>query len=96
MKLSDLVAYRNLLEEYSLADIHQQSRGQLNAVMHQVVNHGLQFKQFSKELGQDAAAIDSAFVKFGATINVIKQHCDVLIEQQYPDMCRESQSWFDD
>lgn len=95
MKLSDLVAYRNLLEEYSLTDIHQQSRSQLDAVMHQVVNNGLQFKQFSRELGQDAAAIDSAFVKFGTTINDIKQHLDVLIEQQYPDMFRESLRWFD-
>jgi hypothetical protein len=95
MKLSDLVAYRNLLEQYSLEDMHQSARSQLNAVMHQVVNHGLQFKQFSRDLGQDATAIDSAFVKFGSTIDQIKQHLDVLIEQQYPDMFRDSLRWFD-
>jgi hypothetical protein len=94
MKLSDLVDYRNLLEEYSLEDIHHQLRQQINAVMHQIVNHGLQFKQFSREIGQDAASIDSAFIKFGSTVKEIKQHLDILIEQQYPDMFRESTRWF--
>lgn len=95
MKLSDLVDYRNLLDQYSLEDIHQQARRELGAVMHQIVNHGLQFKQYSREIGQDAAAIDAAFAKFGATVADIKQHLDVLIEQRYPDMMRESVRWFD-
>lgn len=94
MKLSDLVDYKNLLEEYSLENIHAESRQQINAIMHQIVNHGLQFKQYSREIGHDAANIDAAFNKFNDTIKDIKQHLDILIEQRYPDMFRESTRWF--
>lgn len=94
MKLSELVAYRNLLEEYSLENIHAHTRQQLQAVMHQIVNHSLQFKQFSRDLGNDAAAIDTAFARFKDTVFGIKQHLDVLIEDCYPDMYSESMRWF--
>lgn len=96
MKLSELVDYRNLLEEYSLEDIHQQSRQQINAVMHQIVNHGLQFKQYSRDIGHDANGIDEAFNKFNSTVRDIKQHLDILIEERYPEMFRESTRWFND
>lgn len=96
MKLSDLVDYRNLLEEYSLESIHHQARQQINAVMHQIVNHGLQFKQYSRDIGHDASEIDLAFKKFSSTVNEIKQHLDVLIEQRHPEMYRESTRWFND
>lgn len=96
MQLSDLVDYRNLLEEYSLENIHKQSRQQINAVMHQIVNHGLQFKQYSRDIGLDASKIDEAFNRFNSTVGDIKQHLDVLIEDRYPTMFQESTRWFND
>lgn len=94
MQLSELVAYRNLLEQHCLDDIHNHTTQQLQAVMHPIVNHDLQFKQFSLDLAQDAAAIDSAFADFKKTVFDIKQHLDVLIEDRHPDMYRESLRWF--
>ena len=95
MRLSDLVDYRNLLDEFDLTTVQGEATHKFNAFAHKVINHGLQFNRFSHQIAADGEAIRSAFTAFGDTVDSIRQHLDQLINERKPEQYRESLRWFE-
>lgn len=95
MKLSDLVDYKNLIDEFDLSEAQTEASRKFTAFSHQVINHGLQFNRYSHEIAQNSESIRQAFGAFGDTIDRIKLHLDQLINEQRPERYRESLRWFE-
>jgi hypothetical protein len=94
-KLSELVDYRNLIDKFTLTDIHHHARHRLDGVIHKVINHPLQFNQYSNNIIADGHEIDRAFDKFASTIDNIRSHVNNLIQEQHADYLKESTRWYD-
>jgi hypothetical protein len=95
MKLSELVDYRNLIDTFTLTDIHHHARHRLDGVIHKVINHSLQFNQYSNTIIADGHGIDRAFDTVAATINNIQSHVDNLIQEQHSVYLQESSRWYE-
>lgn len=95
MKLSSLVAYKNLLDELTPIDSIPLAHEKLGPVLHTVVTHGVQFNDLAQELQNDYNHINQAFVKFDDTIEKIKDELASLIENQEAAYFQESYRLYD-
>jgi len=90
MTLSDLIEYKNLLDSFSLRDIHYTARHRLDGMIHQVINHRSQLQTQSDQLIKDGHNIDRAFDSFQQTLDQIKQELEHKISALEPIYLQES------
>lgn len=90
MKLSTIVAYKNLLDGFNLDSIHYQARHLMDGVIHRVINHELQFNNYSQELVKEGHDVDRAFADFKQTFTIIGGHVNNLIAEQHGAYLKES------
>lgn len=95
MKLSELVDYLNLIDGFTLTDIHHQARHRLDGVIHKVVNHPLQFNQYSNNIIANGHEIDRSFDTFATTIKNIHAHIGNLIQERHAEYLQKSFQLYD-
>jgi len=80
MKLSDLIAYRNKLLEYDVADVAYHARHKLSDVVHTVKNSVIQPRAFTQTIEEDLDNLVDVFNQFGVTLGGLIQELDLMIE----------------
>jgi len=95
MKLSEIVAYLNLLESLQVHEEAGEAVRKLAAVLHVVVNHPVQVDTFSQTLDQNFVAVQSALTEFEVTLSQIRQQLIQLQQQQEPAYLAKSFRLFD-
>jgi SAM-dependent methyltransferase len=95
MKLSEIVAYLNLLESLQVHEEAREATRKLAAVLHVVVNHAVQVNTCSQDLEQDFDAVKTALDSFDATLTQIKQRLTQMLHEQEPAYLTESFRLFD-
>jgi len=80
MKLSDLIAYRNQLLEYKVADVAYHARHKLSDVVHTVKNSVIQPRAFTQTIEEDLDNLVDVFNQFGVTLGGLIQELDLMIE----------------
>jgi SAM-dependent methyltransferase len=90
MKLSDIVAYLNLLDSLSVKYECNESIRNLEAVLHIVVHRELQFDQYREDLQQSFDNIHANIKEFDSTLDRLRLHLQQEIERQAPEHLRES------
>lgn len=81
MKLSSLIAYRNLLDQQSPQDTDYVIRSHIGPLLHAIDNHTVKFPDLYDQLQQDSAGIRESFAKFIATTRAIRSQVQQLIDQ---------------
>ena len=80
MKLSELIAYRNKLLEYKVADVAYHARHKLSDVVHTVKNSVIQPRAFTQTIEEDLDNLVDVFNQFGVTLGGLIQELDLMIE----------------
>lgn len=81
MKLSSLIAYRNLIDKLSPQDTDIMIRSHIGPLMHTIDNHEIQFPDIFDQLENDYQSIHNSFEKFIATSKKIRNEMQLLIDQ---------------
>jgi SAM-dependent methyltransferase len=95
MKLSEIVAYLNLLDSLSVHQEAEESTRRLAAVLHVVLNHAVQVNACSQDLEQNFAAVKTALDNFDTTLGQIKQRLAQMLHELEPAYLAESFRLFD-
>jgi len=95
MKLSSLVAYKNLLDNLTPIDAIPLTHEKLGPILHTVATHGIQFNDLIRELKDDYEHINSAFTKFDDTIEKVKDELASIISNQESAYFQESYRLYD-
>jgi SAM-dependent methyltransferase len=95
MKLSEIVAYLNLLESLQVHDQASEATRRLAAVLHVVTNHAVQVNTCSQDLEQNFDSVKTALDDFDATLTQIKQRLNQMLHEQEPSYLAESFRLFD-
>jgi hypothetical protein len=95
MKLSEIVAYLNLLDSLSVHEEAAESTRKLAAVLHVVSNHAVQVDSCSQDLGQNFDAVKLGLDNFESTLSRIKQRLVQMVHEQEPAYLAESYRLFD-
>lgn len=95
MKLSDIVAYLNLLDSLSINNECQEALRILDGVLHVIVNHQIQLDSYSRNLGKNFSSISNGVKEFSTTLEDIRSRLRQLVEEQEPQYLSESKRWFD-
>jgi SAM-dependent methyltransferase len=95
MKLSEIVAYLNLLDTLSVHEETQESTRRLAAVLHVVANHPVQINECSLNLNLNFESVRTAIAEFETTLLQIKQRLMQLQQEQEPLYLAESFRLFD-
>jgi SAM-dependent methyltransferase len=95
MKLSDIVAYLNLLETLDVHDEASVSVKKLAAIIHVIANHQLQFDTFSQELDQQFQNIQSNLNHFSAKLDQLRQTLTQVVAAREPEYLEASFKLFD-
>lgn len=90
MKLSQLVAYLNHLEEFDTQKAQQAIMPHLDPVLHKISTHDLQFSHFTQTLTNLRANVQSVLAEFDDTIDLLKKEILSGIESMEPHYLRES------
>jgi hypothetical protein len=80
MKLSELIAYRNQLLEYDVADVQYHARHELADVVHTVKNSVIQPRSFTQSIEEDLDNLVDVFNQFGSTLDGLIKELDSMIE----------------
>ena len=80
MKLSQLIAYRNQLLEYDVADVQYHARHKLADVVHTVKNSVIQPRSFTQSIEEDLDNLVDVFGQFGSTLDGLIKELDSIIE----------------
>ena len=80
MKLSELIAHRNHLLEYNVADIAYHARHKLSEVVHTVKNSVIQPRAFTQTMEEDLDNVVDVFDQFNGTLSGLIQELDLMIE----------------
>jgi SAM-dependent methyltransferase len=96
MKLSELVDYKNLIDTFSLNDIHHEARHRLDGVIHNVVTHQLQFENYSRQLTETGHGVDRAFDAVQSTVDQIRSHLVKNIADLEPEYYQASTRLYQD
>lgn len=80
MKLSDLVAYYNALQRFSVADIARDTNMHLDEIMHEVQCKNFEIGSAHLDLKTDLSHINTAFDQFGQTFAQLKTDIKQTIE----------------
>jgi SAM-dependent methyltransferase len=84
MKLSQLIAYRNYLEETSALLVGQATDRELGEIMHMVQTNSVQIDQFVDQLKTQQEIIQKNFEGFQQLLDQLKYQIKELIAQQEP------------
>jgi SAM-dependent methyltransferase len=95
MKLSEIVAYLNLLESLQVHEQASEATRRLAAVLHVVVNHAVQVNTCSQDLEQNFDSVKTALDDFDTTLGQIKQRLTQILHEQEPAYLTESFRLFD-
>lgn len=82
MILSEIVAYKNLIDSFTLNAIHQDARHRLDGVIHAIIHYGIDFDNYTNEVIERGHSIDRSFTEFSASIDKIRAELDRLIDAQ--------------
>lgn len=82
MKLSEIVAYKNLLDSFSLSSIHHDARHRLDGVIHAIIHYGIDFDDYTNEVIEQGHSIDRSFANFAASVDKISAALNRLIAAQ--------------
>lgn len=82
MILSEIVAYKNLLDSFSLSNIHQDARHRLDGVIHAIIHYGIDFDDYTNEVIEQGHSIDRSFANFAASVDKILDRLKSLIAAQ--------------
>jgi SAM-dependent methyltransferase len=95
MKLSEIVAYLNLLDTLDVHNEAVEATRRLAAVLHVVANHAVQVDSCSQDLEQNFDAVKLGLDDFESTLSRIKQRLVQLLHEQEPAYLAESYRLFD-
>jgi SAM-dependent methyltransferase len=95
MKLSDVVAYLNLLDSVDVDQETGVAVRKLNAVLHMVTNHDLQVNTCTQDLTQVFESVNNSLKDFNQVLEQIKQGLTQLLHAQEPAYLAESFRLFD-
>ncbi len=95
MKLSEIVAYLNLLDSLSVHQEAAESIRRLAAVLHVIANHAVQVDSCSQDLEQNFDAVKLGLDNFESTLSRIKQRLVQMVHEQEPTYLAESYRLFD-
>jgi len=95
MKLSEIVAYLNLLDSLSVHQEAAESTRRLAAVLHVVLNHAVQVGSCGQDLEQNFEAVKLGLDDFESTLFRIKQRLTQMLHEQEPAYLAESYRLFD-
>lgn len=95
MKLSELVAFRNQLDELSVKPAQIDARMAMERVLYLMQSGGEQFDSFARELDQHSRDTAQVFDKFEATLDQLKQQVDQAITQEQRHWFQESYNLYD-
>ena len=95
MKLSEIVAYLNLLDSLSVHQEVAESTRRLAAVLHVVANHVVQVDTGSQDLEQNFNAVKLGLDDFESTLAQIKQRLEQMLHQKESTYLAESYRLFD-
>lgn len=80
MKLSELVAYRNALEQFNVPTVQRSASLELENILHRVESVPVELGNFKQELGQNFKSIHDSFINFNNTLSRLKQEVKTAIE----------------
>jgi hypothetical protein len=95
MKLSEIVAYLNLIDSLSIDAECREALRILDGVLNVVANYPIQLDSYSRNLGKNFTSISSGVTEFSNTLNDLKLRLHQLVEEQEPQYFSESKRWFD-
>lgn len=95
MKLSEIVAYLNLLDTLDVQDEAVEATRRLAAVLHVVSNHAVQVNTCSQDLEQCFDSVKSGLDEFESVLGQIKQRLTQLVHEHEPAYLTESYRLFD-
>jgi SAM-dependent methyltransferase len=95
MKLSEIVAYLNLLESLQVHDQVGEATRRLAAVLHVVANHTVQVNTCSQDLEHNFDSVKTSLDDFDVTLGQIKQRLTQMLHEQEPSYLAESFRLFD-
>lgn len=79
MKLSQLIAYRNAIQDFSVSEVQTEATMELDKIMHEVdINRGIELSATTK-LEHSLTKIDKSFVEFKQHLAELKQQIDTEI-----------------
>ena len=84
MKLSQLVAYRNYLEQTSALQVGKAADQDLGQIMHMVQTNSVQIDQFVDQLKTQQEIIQKNFEGFEQLLDQLRHQIKELIAQQEP------------
>lgn len=82
MKLSELVAYRNYLQEVNVSHVATTADKEISKVMHIIQTQNIQIDQFTEQLTTQQKTIEKNFRKFEQFLLQLQQQINELISQQ--------------
>ena len=89
MKLSELVAYRTMLENLSAPNIQKEANMKLDIITH-LVETRESIGEFDQQLKNNQMVINRSFDAFEATVQNLKNEINKLIELEQPHWFQES------
>jgi len=95
MKLSEIVAYLNLLETLDVHNEAAEATRRLAAVLHVINNHAIQVDTRSHELENNFNSVNHSLDSFQFTLDQIKQRLVQLLHEREPAYLAESYKLFD-
>jgi len=95
MKLSEIVAYLNLLDTLDVRNEAAEATRRLAAVLHAVTNHVLQVDTCSQDLEQNFDSVKFGLEDFERTLDRIKQRLVQMLHEREPEYLVESYRLFD-
>jgi SAM-dependent methyltransferase len=95
MKLSEIVAYINLLDSMSVDAECREALRILDGVLNVVTSYPIQLDSYSRNLGKNFTSISSGVKDFSDTLADLRLRLSRLIEEQEPQYFSESKRWFD-
>ena len=96
MKLSELVAYRKLLDDLTPTDTDDFVKSKLGSVTHVVSNHPLQFPDLTENLFQAKQRVTESFDVFQKNLHNVKQELSSSILSMQPQYLAESYKLYGD
>lgn len=90
MKLSDLIAFRNLLLEYDVSDIVYQSERTFESILHTVKTNPIQIRSYTQTLTEDLLNAKDVHAQFNSTLNGIIDGVNLEIEAEEKSYYKQS------
>jgi SAM-dependent methyltransferase len=95
MKLSEIVAYLNLLDRHDPDIECRDTMRRFEGVYHVVRNHPIQLDTFSAKLGKVCTDIENSMREFTDNVLSLRQQLELERDHLEPEYLRESRRWFD-